>query len=292
MFKNQTISLVIPCYNEEKGVAEVIQTTPDIVDEILVVDNNSSDRTAEVAESLGATVVEEKRAGYGSAYKAGFKAAKGDIIVTLDGDATYPVIAVPYLVALLNQDALDFISVWRVHLNVASSAENFLRNYGNIVLNIFLTALFGIRLKDSQSGMWVFKKEVLESATIWLCTSCYECTVKCPREIKVTEIMYALKRRAIDEGAYSRRFPIPVLARQFRDMVLRDGRINEARLVLNLVLRTHPLGMFSMRKLGLGLLRTGRFSLRRDPIEGRHSLATLLEAVHRNGGARDGGART
>ena len=137
-----------------------------------------------------------------------------------------------------------------------------------------------------------FKKEVLESATIWLCTSCYECTVKCPREIKVTEIMYALKRRAIDEGAYSRRFPIPVLARQFRDMVLRDGRINEARLVLNLVLRTHPLGMFSMRKLGLGLLRTGRFSLRRDPIEGRHSLATLLEAVRRNGGARDGGAST
>ncbi len=162
MFNNQTISLVIPCYNEEKGVAEVIRATPDIVDEILVVDNNSSDRTAEVAESLGARVVLEKKMGYGSAYKAGFKAAKGDIIVTLDGDATYPVIAIPYLAALLEQDALDFISVWRVHLHVGSSVENFLRNYGNVGLNVFLTALFGIRLKDSQSGMWVFKKEVLK----------------------------------------------------------------------------------------------------------------------------------
>lgn len=162
MYKNQNISLVIPCYNEEKGVAGVIQATPEIVDEIVVVDNNSSDRTAEVAESLGARVVTEKRMGYGSAYKAGFKAAKGDVIVTLDGDATYPVIAIPYLVALLFQDALDFITVWRVHLKVRGSAESFLRRYGNITLNIFLATLFGIRLKDSQSGMWVFKKKVLE----------------------------------------------------------------------------------------------------------------------------------
>ncbi|MCK5375894.1 MAG: glycosyltransferase family 2 protein [Acidobacteria bacterium] len=166
MYDNQTITLVIPCYNEEKGVAEVIKATPDIVDEILVVDNNSSDATAEVAESLGARVVSEKRIGYGRAYKTGFKAAKGDIVVTVDGDGTYPVIAIPYLVALLKQENLDFISVWRVHLYVGLSLENFLRKYGNVGLNIILTVLFGIRMKDSQSGMWVFKKGVLEALNL------------------------------------------------------------------------------------------------------------------------------
>jgi len=166
MYENQTITLVIPCYNEEKGVAEVIKATPDIVDEILVVDNNSSDATAEVAESLGACVISEKRIGYGRAYKTGFKAAKGDIIVTADGDGTYPVIAIPYLVALLKQETLDFISVWRVHLYVGLSLENFLRKYGNVALNFILTVLFGIRIKDSQSGMWVFKKGVLESLNL------------------------------------------------------------------------------------------------------------------------------
>jgi len=166
MYDNQTISLVIPCYNEEKGVAEVIKATPDIVDEILVVDNNSSDATAEVAESLGARVVSEKCRGYGRAYKTGFKAAKGDIVVTVDGDGTYPVIAIPYLVALLKQETLDFISVWRVHLYVGLSLENFLRKYGNVGLNFILTVLFGIRIKDSQSGMWVFKKGVLESLNL------------------------------------------------------------------------------------------------------------------------------
>ena len=59
-----------------------------------------------------------------------------------------------------------------------------------------------------------FKKEVLESNTIWLCASCYSCTVECPKGIKITDIMYALKRLAIQEGAYPKRFPTPVLARE------------------------------------------------------------------------------
>lgn len=166
MYNNHTISAVIPCYNEEEGVARVIQSMPDIVDEILVVNNNSSDRTAEVAESLGARVITEKRMGYGRAYKTGLEAAKGDIIVTMDGDATYPTIAISYLVALLSQDSLDFISVWRVHINMESTMENYKRFYGNEILNIFMSVLFGMRIKDSQSGMWVFKKEILQKLNV------------------------------------------------------------------------------------------------------------------------------
>jgi heterodisulfide reductase subunit C/quinone-modifying oxidoreductase subunit QmoC len=126
-----------------------------------------------------------------------------------------------------------------------------------------------------------FKDEVLGSFTLWLCTSCYTCTVKCPRAIKVTDVLYALKRRSIEEGVYSRRFPIPVLAQEFRDMVRAHGRINEVRLAMNLNLKTRPTRMLGMAGLGLGLMRTGRFSLRYDNIRGRDQLGRLLGAVDR-----------
>jgi len=68
----------------------------------------------------------------------------------------------------------------------------------------------------------------------WLCASCYECQVRCPREIKVTDVMYALKRRAIEKGMYPRRFPIPVLAKAFYTIVASHGRNSESRLVIEL----------------------------------------------------------
>ena len=64
-----------------------------------------------------------------------------------------------------------------------------------------------------------FKQEVVTSFAIWLCASCYECTVRCPAGIRVTEVMYALKRIAIREGIFPRRFPAPVLAKEFMKML-------------------------------------------------------------------------
>src|SRR5262245_13310500 len=90
MHRDLTIGLVIPCYNEEDGIRQVIGRMPAAVDEIVVVDNNCTDRTAEVARGLGAKVVAERRRGYGAAYQAGFRAATRDLVVTLDGDGTYP----------------------------------------------------------------------------------------------------------------------------------------------------------------------------------------------------------
>jgi quinone-modifying oxidoreductase subunit QmoC len=125
-----------------------------------------------------------------------------------------------------------------------------------------------------------FKDEVLSSFTIWLCASCYACTCDCPKEIKVTDIMYALKRRAIRDGVYPKRsFPIPVLAREFYKMVYNRGRVSESWLVVWLVLKTNLLKFFGMTRLGLGLLRTGRFSLKSESIERREELQKLLEAV-------------
>ncbi|HYZ94896.1 MAG TPA: glycosyltransferase family 2 protein, partial [Nitrososphaeraceae archaeon] len=92
------ISVIIPALNEELGIRNTISSIPlkEIRDtfgydvEILVIDGNSTDQTRDVARKAGAQVIVEKQRGYGRAYKTGFAAARGDIIVTLDADNTYP----------------------------------------------------------------------------------------------------------------------------------------------------------------------------------------------------------
>jgi heterodisulfide reductase subunit C len=126
-----------------------------------------------------------------------------------------------------------------------------------------------------------FRDDVLRSSAIWLCTSCYACTVRCPRGIQVTDLMYALKRRAIEERLYPKRFAIPVLAREFHRMVRARGRITEARLVLRLLLGTSLLRAVRMIPMGRDLLRTGRLSLRSERVRDRAQLVRLLDDARR-----------
>lgn len=124
-----------------------------------------------------------------------------------------------------------------------------------------------------------FKKEVLSSFTIWLCASCYACRAECPKEIKVTDIMYMLKRKAIEEGVYPRRFPIPVLAREFSRMIFMFGRVSETLLVTDLFLRTNWFKFLSMTGLGFNLMRTGRMPLLPESIKDRGQLRKVLNAI-------------
>ena len=165
MLHNLKISLVIQCYNEEDGVREVIGRCPPEIDEIVVVDNNCTDRTAEVARSLGAVVVSEKTPGYGAAYKAGMKAATGDLIVTLDGDGTYPPESIPALVDQLVEKRWDFLSACRFPL-ADKAAMGLTNQFGNWVLTVTAMVLFFTPIKDSQSGMWVFKRSLLEKMRV------------------------------------------------------------------------------------------------------------------------------
>lgn len=160
MYRGQRISVVIPCHNEEEGVRAVMAQMPVIVDEVVVVDNASTDRTAEVARSLGARVVFEERKGYGRAYKTGFSAALGDVIVTMDGDGTYPPTSIPLLLDVLLAEQLDFMTArrWRSRNDKSKSP---LRLFGNAVLSGATMLLFGRFLVDSQSGMWVFRRDAL-----------------------------------------------------------------------------------------------------------------------------------
>src|ERR1043165_4347760 len=116
MYKNQRITIVIPCLNEETAIGKVLDELPAFVDEAIVVDNNSTDRTAEVARSKGAIVVTELHRGYGRAYKKGFSCATGDIIITLDGDHSYPLDALSYLLEAFLQSGVQFLSASRFPL--------------------------------------------------------------------------------------------------------------------------------------------------------------------------------
>ena len=111
---NPLIKVIIPAYNEEKSITKVIQDLPSIVDEIVVVNNNSSDKTGEEAKKNGATVLTEKRRGYGYACLKGMSYLKSqttppDIVVFLDGDySDYPE-ELTKLVAPIIADRIDFV---------------------------------------------------------------------------------------------------------------------------------------------------------------------------------------
>jgi glycosyltransferase involved in cell wall biosynthesis len=160
MHRGLTISVVIPCYNEQEGIKRVIGSMPPQVDEIVVVDNNSTDATADVARNLGAVVVREPKQGYGYAYQAGLPLATGDIIATADGDGTYPTHCIPMIIDYLLDRDLDFVSACRFPLKDRRSMH--LRNVlGNKLLTLAMNALHRVSVKDALSGMWVFRRHCL-----------------------------------------------------------------------------------------------------------------------------------
>jgi len=131
-----------------------------------------------------------------------------------------------------------------------------------------------------------FKEEVITSFAIWLCASCYECTVRCPAGIRVTEVMYALKRIAIREGIYPRHFPVPVLAKEFMRMLKGSGRTNEFWLVLRVLLKTAPMKLLTSWPLGLRLWQRGRMclGLARIPRAANEDLRRMLEVIESSSG--------
>jgi glycosyltransferase involved in cell wall biosynthesis len=161
MYKGQSITVIVPCLNEEQGIEQVLRAMPDFVDEVIVVDNGSTDRTSEVASSLGAQVIREQVRGYGRSYKRGFAQATGDLIVTLDGDHSYPADALSYLIEAFLHLEVDFLNASRFPVR-DPHAMSFKHRFGNLVLSVAMSLLFFHWVSDSQSGMWVFRRAVLK----------------------------------------------------------------------------------------------------------------------------------
>lgn len=133
-----------------------------------------------------------------------------------------------------------------------------------------------------------FKDEVLKSYTIWLCASCYTCTVKCPVEISLTDLMYTLRERATAEGLYPQRFPTPVYAQEFTEIVSGRGRSTESLLVVKANLHLSPWDMLKMIPLGWRLWRKGRMGMGVECVEKRAEVQTMLSALEEEQCERQG----
>lgn len=165
MYKGNTVTVIIPCLNEEQGIEQVLRRLPDFVDQTIVVDNGSTDRTSEVARSFGAEVIREEVRGYGRSYKRGFSNATGDVIVTLDGDHSYPADALSYLLEAFLHLEVDFLNASRFPVR-DSRAMSFKHKFGNLVLSLAMSMLYFRWVRDSQSGMWVFRRSILRDMTL------------------------------------------------------------------------------------------------------------------------------
>ncbi len=160
MIQGKSITLVVPCRNEARIIGEFIKKVPSYVDEILIVDNGSTDKTVLVAQKSRATVIKEHRTlhgiGYGFAHQTGMNKAKGDYVVAMDGDDTYPLESIKKIVLWMENKKFDVVSCNRLPLK-NPKAISFIRQLGIHILNLEVFILFGCPIKDILTGMWIVR---------------------------------------------------------------------------------------------------------------------------------------
>jgi glycosyltransferase involved in cell wall biosynthesis len=155
------LSVVIPAYNEEESLGKTLDTVYDAIEsvdgdkEVIVVNNNSTDRTVEIAKNHGATVYHQPVQGYGAAYKKGLEEAQGDYIITGDADATYPFEDAKYFVELLDQTDYDFLTTNRF-ADLEDGSMPIVNHVGNRGLSFLAWVCISLPFKDTLSGMWIF----------------------------------------------------------------------------------------------------------------------------------------
>ena len=259
------LSIVIPAYNEENGIEEiarrVLSVAPALKEvgverlELLVVDDGSKDKTAQVAESIpGVSLIRHpKNKGYGAALKTGFSKASGDSIGFLDADGTYPPEYFPQLCkAALNGTELVIGS----RMAGADSQMPVTRRIGNFFFANLLSILGRQKVTDSASGMRVFKREILEKI------------YPLPDGLNLTPVM---STRALHEEIKIEEIAIPYSERVGRSKlsVIRDGRIFLQSMVWT-ALSYNPvriLGLLGLIGIGVtGLIFLGLFVARLNGV--------------------------
>ncbi|MEA2425452.1 MAG: hypothetical protein QOH13_1862 [Thermoleophilaceae bacterium] len=160
------VSVVIPCLNEAENIQECVSRARTVMaeagltGEVIVADNASDDGSPELAKEAGALVVHEPRRGYGSAYLAGFAAARGEYIVMADADLTYDWNEIPHFVAKLDEGA-ELVMGDRMD-NIHPGAMPWLHRYvGNPVLTGILNLFFRTGVSDAHCGMRGFRRDIL-----------------------------------------------------------------------------------------------------------------------------------
>lgn len=157
------VAVILPCYNEEAAIAQTVASFRAALPHasIYVYDNNSADRTVEVAREAGAFVRTERMQGKGNVVRRMFADVDADIYVMADGDATYDAVAAPAMIAKMREEGLDMVVGTRVH----EAADAYRRGHvlGNRAMTGLLAQLFGRSFTDIFSGYRVFSRRFVKS---------------------------------------------------------------------------------------------------------------------------------
>jgi glycosyltransferase involved in cell wall biosynthesis len=166
----EKIAILIPCYNEEQGIAKVLDNIPyqpletiGLEPRIIVIDNNSSDRTAEIAASKGVHVVFEQAKGKGNAMRKGFTCIEGDIayVVMLDGDNTYDPREMLRLIEPLTNDFCDVVIGSRLAGRVTKKAFKAQNRFVNTLYTSLVRRFYGANITDVLSGFFAWRGDVV-----------------------------------------------------------------------------------------------------------------------------------
>jgi len=165
------ITVVIPCYNEENGIAAVIRSLPRSVFrrhgyklEVLVVDNNSTDNTAKVARAAGAKVIHESQQGKGNAIRTAFYNVSDDTdyVVMCDGDDTYKAHEMLRLIEPLDSGFCDVVIGSRLGGKIAKGSMKGFNRLGNWLFSFMVRMVYGVNVTDTLTGYFAWKREVIQ----------------------------------------------------------------------------------------------------------------------------------
>lgn len=163
------IAALIPCYNEEKTIAKVITDVRRVLPEavIYVYNNNSTDRTAEIAEACGAIVRDERRQGKGNVIPRMFREINAECYLMIDGDDTYPLECAGEMVRMVLERGADMVVGDRLSSTYFSENKRPFHNFGNSLMRVGINSLFGSDIKDIMTGYRAFSYEFVKTFPVF-----------------------------------------------------------------------------------------------------------------------------
>jgi glycosyltransferase involved in cell wall biosynthesis len=242
---NLAVAVLVPCYNEEAAIAKVVtdfrRALPHAT--VYVYDNNSKDKTSEVAAAAGAVVRRELRKGKGNVVRRMFQDIEADVYIMVDGDDTYDASRAPELVDRLVSDNLDMVTGRRIETHEAAYRAG--HRLGNAVLTGLVARMFGAKLADMLSGYRIFSRRFVKSFP----SSSREFEIETELTVHAMQMKMAIAE--VDTNYKERPPGSTSKLRTFRD----GWRI--LMTIINLVRNERPLLFFALIALALSCLALG-----------------------------------